>query len=165
MYYNIYVEGLPVKSMENPVSKGIRIKREYFDIKGFPLNLTSVAQGELAVAVITIETSGELDNLAVADLLPAGFEIENPRLNSRGQLGWYPPYHWQGAYEDLRDDRILLFTGPVDGEFQYSYTVRAVTPGVFIIPQIYAEAMYAPEIMAIGEKQGRLNVVRINKQP
>ncbi len=163
LYFNIYIEGVPAAGSAEPVSRGLEIKREYFDVNGKPLNLTSVMQGELAVATITLKTSGKLDNLVVVDLLPAGFEIENPRLNSRGQLEWQPPYNWQDAYEDIRDDRIMLFTGPVDGVFQYSYTVRAVTSGEFIIPQIYAEAMYAPEIKAVGQKQGRLDVTRIGK--
>ncbi len=160
LFYNLYTEGIPREVFVKPQNQGLEIKRQYLDKTGKPLNLTGVVQGELAVVTITVKTIKPLDNLVIVDLLPAGFEIENPRLNSRGQLNWTPPYNWKGAYEDIRDDRLLLFTGALNGEYSYSYTVRAVTPGEYIIPQVYAEAMYDPEVFAVGEKQGKLNVVR-----
>lgn len=160
-YYNLLAEGVPLTNTASTVNKGIEVKREYFDKNGKKLNLTSVPKGELVLATITLKTLTKgIDNIVVVDLLPAGFEIENPRLNSRGQLDFTPPYNWKGAYEDLRDDRLILFTGDVDGTFQYSYALRAVTAGEFVIPQIYAEAMYDPDTYSIGREEDKVHVVK-----
>ncbi|HPD19457.1 MAG TPA: hypothetical protein PLF61_07320, partial [Candidatus Goldiibacteriota bacterium] len=114
---------------------------------GSEANLSNVKQGKLIVVSVYLEAEGgrKLDNVIVVDMLPAGFEIENPRINSRGNLKFTPVSNFNAAYEDIRDDRILLFTKEFTGTQTFSYTVRAVTPGKFVIPNIYAEAMYDPD--------------------
>ncbi len=120
-----------------------------------------MAQGQLLVATIKLKVKRKgIDNIVVVDMLPGGFEIENPRLRSRGGLDYSPPRNWSGAYEDIRDDRLILFTKGVGKTIQYSYTIRAVTVGEFVIPQIYADAMYDPRVHSIGEEQGRVYVNR-----
>ena len=48
-------------------------------------------------------------NVVVVDLLPGGFEIENPALRSRGDLGFDPPGGFNPAYQDIprRPDSAL----------------------------------------------------------
>ncbi len=56
------------------------------------------------------------------------------------------------GHQDLRDDRILFFTDVYEGGWRVGYTqLRAVTPGVFNLPPVQAEAMYDPAIKALGE--------------
>jgi len=162
IFYSLYVEGTKLSSKVKPVSNGISVVRKYFTREGKELNLSSVQQGQLIVSTITVTSHKDyLDNIAVVDMLPAGFEIENVRLRSRGQLGYQPPYNWSSAYEDIRDDRLILFTGNVKGKINYSYTLRAVSVGRYDIPQIYAEAMYDPDINSTADPLGKVNVVRV----
>jgi uncharacterized protein YfaS (alpha-2-macroglobulin family) len=49
-------------------------------------------------------------------------------------------------HRELRDDRVLLFSGRVSGPAEYYYAVRAVTPGVFTLPPVRVDAMYQPGI-------------------
>lgn len=149
-YYNIYVEGTPKEKAKSGTSRGLKIYRKYYNENGGEANLSSITQGELVVVSLTLEPQSgrELDNVVVEDMLPAGFEIENPRLKTRGSLKFTPASNFDAVYEDIRDDRMLLFTGKFTSPMTFSYTVRAVTPGKFVIPNAYAEAMYDPDIKA-----------------
>jgi uncharacterized protein YfaS (alpha-2-macroglobulin family) len=149
-YYNIYVEGTPKEKNKQGLSKGLKIYRKYYDEEGREANLTSVTQGKLIVVSVTLEPQGgrNLDNVVVVDMLPAGFEIENPRIKTRGSLKFNPVSNFNAAYEDIRDDRMLMFTQAFSSPMTFSYTVRAVSPGKFVIPNAYAEAMYDPDVKA-----------------
>ena len=47
----------------------------------------------------------------------------------------------------MRDHRAEAFTSlQWDGVYEYSYTVRATTPGTFVVPPAMAEEMYSPEV-------------------
>jgi uncharacterized protein YfaS (alpha-2-macroglobulin family) len=61
-------------------------------------------------------------------------------------------------YRDVRDDRLLLFTGwfPA-GTRSYTYAARAVTAGRFRLPAVTAEAMYDPA-MHSAHGQGELAI-------
>ncbi len=146
-YYTLLAEGWPLKPRAGGVVEGIRVEREYRDEQGRPLNLGAVEQGQLVVVTLKVTCLRAVDNLVIDDPLPAGLEIDNPRLRSRGSLGFDPPNNLDPARMDFRDDRVLLFTGREDpGELDFSYSARAVTPGRFRVPGLEAEAMYDPDI-------------------
>jgi len=101
-------------------------------------------QNDLLVVKLTLTSSVDrLDYVAVSDLLPAGFEIENPRLT---ETTAYPFIQNASTpeYMDIRDDRINLYTSFRGGKRQhlFYYAVRAVTAGEFVYPPVQAEAMY-----------------------
>ena len=82
--------------------------------------------------------------------MPAGFEIDNPRLVSSGDTGtlsWIEnaatPVH-----SEVRDDRFsaAFERGSRDKPvFAVAYVVRAVSPGSYVLPQAYVEDMYRPD--------------------
>ena len=76
--------------------------------------------------------------------LPAGFEIENPRLTGAGEE------NAGGVRAEIRDDRLLLFIEELRKPLVWHYSLRAVTEGVFASPQIYAECMYDPGISSVS---------------
>ena len=146
-YFHFIAEGTPLEKNKKDIFNGLKVKREYFDERGKKVNLSSVVQGQLIVVTITLKPEKkEIHNLVIVDMLPAGLEIENPRLTSRGSLSFNPQITFSPAYQDIRDDRILIFSDYISGEQSFSYAVRAVTPGRYTIPNIYAEAMYDPDI-------------------
>jgi uncharacterized protein YfaS (alpha-2-macroglobulin family) len=146
LYFHLMAEGTKLKSEKESVSNGLSVSREYRDEKGSLINLGSLSQGQLVVVTLHVKCSRPLDNLVVVDLLPAGFEVDNPRLSSRGNLSFEPECSFQPVFQDFRDDRVLLFSKDVDGDQTFSYSVRAVTPGSFQVPGLEAEAMYDPEV-------------------
>jgi uncharacterized protein YfaS (alpha-2-macroglobulin family) len=131
------------------------VSRRYLDLQGQPLGSRPLTQGELAVVELTITsmTNEDIPNIAVVDRLPAGLEIENPRLGREHRLPWLPEGSlFEPEYIDLRDDRIQIFgTLPAQGyrlqdsTRRFYYVVRAVTPGDFTAPPALLEVMYDPE--------------------
>ena len=58
----------------------------------------------------------------------------------------------------MRDDRLLLFVDNMPGDVSsFSYTIRAVNKGTFVLPPLMAEAMYDPAIKA-NTQSGRVTV-------
>jgi uncharacterized protein YfaS (alpha-2-macroglobulin family) len=134
------------------------LSRRYLDLQGQPLGPRALAQGELAVVELTITSTADEDipNIAVVDRLPAGLEIENPRLGREHRLAWIPEEGlFEPEYVDLRDDRLQIF-GTLPRQIwsryyyrestrRFYYVVRAVTPGDFTAPPALLEVMYDPE--------------------
>ena len=49
-------------------------------------------------------------------------------------------------HQNLRDDRAEAITSYLPaGTYDYSYVVRATTPGTFVVPPARAEQIYEPE--------------------
>jgi uncharacterized protein YfaS (alpha-2-macroglobulin family) len=88
--------------------------------------------------------SGSVDNIALTDLLPAGFEIENPRTKELPGMEWIKDASTPTAL-DVRDDRINLFVNLYGARQNYYYAVRAVSPGIYRIGPASADAMYNGE--------------------
>jgi uncharacterized protein YfaS (alpha-2-macroglobulin family) len=106
-----------------------------------------------------------VDNVAVQSLLPAGLEVENPRLATTERLDWMEEGKTMEGHQDLRDDRILVFTYLDDANWRERYAVlRAVTPGTFACPPVQVEAMYAPSLRAVGPL-GEIRVMRDEPAP
>jgi uncharacterized protein YfaS (alpha-2-macroglobulin family) len=85
--------------------------------------------------------------VVINDLLPAGLEIENPRLKSSPRLSWVPKSSSDIVYQDIRDDRLLLFTNLHPRKtVHFYYSLRITSAGRFIVPPIAAECMYNPAI-------------------
>jgi alpha-2-macroglobulin len=144
VYYSLVTEGIRTDGAVRMEDRNLQVRREFLDRNGNPVNISTVRQNELIVVRVTLISSVDLlENVAVSDLLPAGFEIENPRLT---EMTNYPfiKNASQPEYMDIRDDRINLYTTFRGGKRQqvFYYAVRAVTQGTFRYPAIVAEAMY-----------------------
>jgi uncharacterized protein YfaS (alpha-2-macroglobulin family) len=154
------VEGTP---LEEPAGEdlGFTIERSWFDLNGVAVDSAAVAQGDLLMAVIRGRaTSGRGHRGLVVDLLPAGFEIENPRLADAldpQDFSWLPKLS-DTRYIDALDDRFVaaLDLAKPGGsnktrEFTLAYLMRAVTPGDYFSAPVEVEDMYLPRFRARGE--------------
>ncbi|MFP4017128.1 MAG: alpha-2-macroglobulin family protein, partial [Halanaerobiales bacterium] len=161
VYYNIKSSGVPLDNTVTLKDQGIEIYREYLDKEGNHVELNQIEQGDMIIAKITVDSySGHLENVVIVDMLPAGLEIENPRLGNRPGLDWINNSSLSPNYMDIRDDRLLLFTDVQRYDEQYFYyALRAVTAGDFTLPPIKAECMYEPEIYSINGI-GKIRVVK-----
>lgn len=155
-FVGVQVEGIKA-GMLAATSKGIRVSRKFHSTSGSPLAGDTITQGDLVVVGIEVEPVGgsRIENVAIVDLLPAGLEIENPRLSGDSVFEWMKD-RAVPDYIDIRDDRIILFTS-LSGSQRYYYTARAVTKGEFVLPHVHAEAMYDPLTHAYAGG-GRLTV-------
>ena len=150
MYLGARFEGVSA-APEPERADGISIRREFLDQAGNPIDVRELPQGELIVVRLAVDTKGRrLDQLAIEDLLPAGWEIENPNLATSQQFGWLREKNEGDRHREARDDRMLIFTGPILGEAAFHYAVRATTPGTYALPPPTVSGMYEPEIRGVG---------------
>jgi len=153
--------GIPATPPEiKAESQGIEIERKILDSEdGSKLDLSRIPQGSLVVVKISMRAMAEnLDNVAMADLLPAGLEIENPRLLTSARPNWITGETRPPQYMDIRDDRMITFQSLNTSATVFYYAARAVTAGTFVLPAVKAEAMYDPSYRAITEP-GKLTIV------
>jgi hypothetical protein len=143
---------------------GFTIERKYYSLAGEPVGIEQVGQNERFVVVLTVtEATAWRSRLLVADLLPAGFEIDNPNLVQgvdTDAFAWLP-YTPSTANLEFRDDRFVAAldrSSYDDRSFTLAYVVRAVTPGRYVAPPALVEDMYRPHLNGWSET-GRVEVI------
>ena len=150
-YYFASSTGVPLTDSSIYKDNELRVRRKYYTSKGQQLT-SPLKAGETIVGEIILSSSNrDVPNIAVSDLLPAGFELINERLYAGSSFSWIPEATLRPEYVDYRDDRLLLFLDlGANKTVRYFYTMRAKTSGVFSIPTIGAEAMYNPAISSVS---------------
>jgi uncharacterized protein YfaS (alpha-2-macroglobulin family) len=148
VYYFWSAEGVKLNEKVKEEDSYMQIRRSYYSYKtGRLISDRRFYQGELIVCKIEmtgLERSAE--NIVITDLIPAGFEIENPRLNPATELKWIYKNPINVQYMDIRDDRLLLFTNLNRNQTAgFYYLLRVVNQGTYQLPVIGAEAMYDQE--------------------
>ncbi len=160
---------------EPAIERGFKIERTYYTLDGKPAALASanggkatLAQNTRLVVVLKVTPLGDTKGgrVLLVDRLPAGLEIENPRLvtaSNLKSLSWLVD-DLEPRTSQFRDDRFVaafnLFGKKKAGtktSFSVAYMVRAVTPGSFIHPAATIEDMYRPERFA-RSASGRLEI-------
>ncbi len=152
-FYSVRTRAVPTPAAYAPQAAGLEISRTFLSRDGKPLVGDAVPQGALVVVRFAVRaTKGPVANVVLENLLPAGLEVENPRLSTTERLPWMDTAEAETeGYLDLRDDRTLTFTDLSDDKWHVAYALlRAVTPGSFTVPPAQAEAMYAPQLRASG---------------
>jgi hypothetical protein len=146
----VTVSGAPLVP-EPPAENGFKIERKYFTLDGKPAEPGKARQNDRFAVVLKItEPQPQFGRIIVADYLPAGFEIDNPRLVSSGDTGtlaWIEDAQ-EPVNAEFRDDRFSAAFERKNGDpavFTVAFVVRAVSPGRYIHPQAYVEDMYRPD--------------------
>ncbi|MFN0201366.1 MAG: alpha-2-macroglobulin family protein [Bacteroidia bacterium] len=145
-YYYWSSEGVKKSGNVKEEDKEIAIRRTYLDRKGVPILTNTFAQGQLVVCKIELQGGQRsVKRIAISDLVPSGFEIDNPRLRPTTELSWIrdAANKFEPEYMDIRDDRLILFTDINAKETKtYYYMLRVINIGKFQLPAITAESMY-----------------------
>lgn len=147
LYVSFMTAGIPLNPPVDSVAEGLAVSRTIQSTDGSAIT-GAFEQGSTYRVTLKIQPDQRAENVVVADLLPAGFEVENMRLSgissdAPSASNTYP------EYMDVRDDRVILAFHALDARAHtFSYTVRAVTPGTFMHPPVTAECMYDPAIRA-----------------
>lgn len=144
------VSGAPV-TPEPAAEHGFKLERAFYTLDGGDADITKAKQNDRFVVVLTVtEPQPEFARVALTDYVPAGFEIDNPRLVSSGETGTLDWIEHAGSpvYTEFRDDRFTAaFERRKDDKPVYTvaYVVRAVSPGSYVLPQAVVEDMYRPD--------------------
>ena len=146
----VSVNGSPL-APEPAAESGFKIERSYHTLAGEAADPSKARQNQRFVVVLKVtEPQPQFGRVIIADYLPAGFEIDNPRLVSSGETG---ALDWiadgaEPVHSEFRDDRFTAaFDRVADASpvFTVAYVVRAVSPGRYVLPQAKVEDMYRPD--------------------
>ncbi len=147
----IGIQGSPVTA-EPAEEKGFKLTRSYFTLDGKPADISKVTQNQRLAVVLKVTEGENLGaRVVLADYLPAGFEIDNPRLveSASGALSWAGEMS-ETEYTEFRDERfVAAFNRGSDSKpINVAYIVRAVSPGRYVHPPAIVEDMYRPDRFA-----------------
>ncbi len=158
LFYSVSQAGFDKAPPTKAESDGIEVTREYTDANG--ATVTSATLGAELTVHLRVRTTDKrlLDNVAVLDLLPGGFEVERDSLrNSPGRTDAQPATDqegeggdsdatptasWSPDYADIREDRVVFYGSFGPEMHEITYKVKVTAPGKFIVPAAYAGAMY-----------------------
>ncbi len=149
IFISLTREGIPRIADDKPVSDGISIRRVFHAQNGGIIEKPEFRRGDSYIVALEMDCPTSVYNLIISDLLPAGFEIENPRLDADCVPRINLDVAMLPAHFEMRDDRVILaFDELSKGASRYYYIVRAVTAGTFSHPPVHVECMYNPSIRA-----------------
>ena len=146
LYYFWEAEGISADGSYKAVDNFLKVRKTFYNRFGQRITNNRFKQNDLVVVKLSINgtTNARVENVVMADILPAGFEIENARLTDVPELSWIKDKSIP-QYEDIRDDRINMFVEVTGTVRHYYYLVRAVSKGVFQMGPVGADAMYNGE--------------------
>jgi len=144
---------------EPPKASRIKVGVIYLDENGKAIDVSSLKRGKsfwvFGGVKLTDKYTDTLNDVAFVYMLPAGWEVENPRMK-RINTVFYDMIKKKLSnyrYLDIRDDRLIYFFNidNYDKTAYFLFKVNAVNPGSFILPPMTAEAMYDRRYYAIGK--------------
>ncbi|MEQ8751582.1 MAG: alpha-2-macroglobulin family protein, partial [Amphiplicatus sp.] len=153
VFRTVTVSGAPA-SAPPATAQGFTLEKRIATREGRPADLSTVKQNDRLVVVLTGQASADrLHPAIIADLLPAGFEIEAIlKPEDGGGRDTSGPYKWIGEISytkvsEARDDRFVAAMDIRRQRFTLAYIVRAVTPGSYVMPGAVIEDMYKPGVV------------------
>lgn len=153
-FYQVVEAGFSKGAAADSVANGLEVFRDLLGPDDKPLGTIRIGQSVTVKLRIRNVSPENQANVAVVDLLPGSFEVEQGSLRpGRNTI--------QGAdFVDMREDRNVFFTNIRKGEMQtFSYRMKPTAAGSFVVPAVYAEAMYEPSYQ--GRSGGGKIVVEI----
>jgi alpha-2-macroglobulin len=147
LYYYWECEGISTDGSYIEEDSYLRVRKSFYSRTGNLITSNQFKQNDLVLVEIALTglTSSYVENVAVSDILPACFEIENPRLTELPPGMNYPHSTSYCDYMDIRDDRINLFVNVSEYTRYYYYLLRVVSPGKYKMGPVGADAMYNGE--------------------
>lgn len=138
-FYQLTQAGFDTQPDTNAFSQGIEVFREYRSLAGDPI--TTVPLGEEVEVHLQLRATQDRlwYNVAVVDLLPGGFEVVRDSVKTDGV-----------EYADVREDRVVFFLTATLQAQPIVYRIKAINPGQYQVPPVFAEAMYDPSIRSNG---------------
>nr|WP_232631375.1 alpha-2-macroglobulin [Methylobacterium sp. Leaf118] len=145
------VTGNPI-APEPAAAHGYTVERAYYRLDGSPVDVARpLRQNDRLVVVLKVtEAKASAARLLLVDRLPAGLEIDNPKLLDADALSGlsFAKSDVTPVHTEFRDDRFVAAydrTPEQSAFFSAAYTVRVVSPGTYVHPGASVEDMYRPE--------------------
>jgi uncharacterized protein YfaS (alpha-2-macroglobulin family) len=159
-------DGVPLKSDAVDESKNLELIVTWLDEDGMSVDPTNMKQGTAFWTHFEIKKpesqTVSIEELALVQVLPAGWEVENIRLSGEDLPGWMSGWNLnREEYLDIRDDRVMWFfdfprqfrrrrgRDERGNVLDFAVKLNAVTVGEFTLPPIVVEAMYNDQFRAV----------------
>ena len=148
VYFNLSASGRSEQPL-NAYANNLGLSTRYLNVNNAnEIKLDNIQTGDELIVEHTITLQSEYDTeLSIVAPVPAGFEIEDPKLSSLRDLGAsasHPP-----TYTEYRDDKFLAAwslprgkNSTENGKLIIRYVVIAVTKGEFTQSSVVVEDMY-----------------------
>jgi uncharacterized protein YfaS (alpha-2-macroglobulin family) len=144
LYYVNMQAGYQTQLPNEAQSDGIEIQRAFLDKNGEMAK--NIKQGDELTVRLRVRATQlkNVENIAIVDLLPGGFEVIRESVNRRtGQ--------WSSDYIDIREDRIVFYGDITNRISEITYQVKVTAAGQFTVPPSFAEAMYDRSLKAYSK--------------
>jgi alpha-2-macroglobulin len=148
LFVRVIMEGTPARGAEEEASNNLSVNVSYMDLDGNPIDPAALEQGTQfisSVAVTNPGIRGAYKNLAINQIFPSGWEINNLRLDdAEDRLAGDKP-----TYQDIRDDRVYTYFDLDPGQRRtFRVLLTATYAGTFYLPAVSCEAMYDRTVYA-----------------
>ena len=123
--------------------RGLSVRVRYETLKGKPIDVSTLKQGQDFVAEVTVSNpkNSRVNDIALSQIFPSGWEIVNTRFTDFGSS-----VKSAARYTDIKDDRINFYFDLERSSRPKSKTFRvllnAAYLGQYYLPGVQVEAMY-----------------------
>ncbi len=142
VFATLFNQGIKAGVDASVQERGLAIEISYMDHEGKKLDISKLKQGTTFIVQLRISnrTAFAVDNLALTQMIPAGWEIINERLFGASSLGEDQNNY---DYRDIRDDRVNTYFSLGAGKTKvFALELNASYCGDFILAPVLCEAMY-----------------------
>ncbi|PBQ34233.1 hypothetical protein CNR22_21485 [Sphingobacteriaceae bacterium] len=140
--------GKPPIGQETAAAENISASVIYKDMSGNIIDPTELQQGTnimISVTVKNLGIMGEIQNIAMINYIPSGWEIHNSRMDDNEAVLKNSSY----TYQDIRDDRVQTYFDLGRNETKtINILANASYEGRFYLPGLNVEAMYDNTVYA-----------------
>ena len=147
VYATLGRKGVPLLSDATYEEKGLGMKIDYLTMNLNQFDNKNITQGTdfMMVVKVSNNTYSRVENIALTQMVPSGWEIRNMRLFESITGTKESEYD----YRDIRDDRVNTYFSLNTGETKtFILILNAAYKGEFFQPSIWAEAMYTENCYA-----------------
>lgn len=141
--------------------RGLSVSVMYKDLTGQPIDIGALKQGQDFVAFVKVSNmkNQDVNNVALTQIFPSGWEIVNTRFTDFGDTTTS-----QARYTDIRDDRVDFYfdlskKGTYDSK-TFSVMLNASYLGTYYLPGLQAEAMYDNNEFLVRTKGRWIEVIK-----
>jgi len=141
LYVTLTRKGVPLISDKIRDEKGLNMKIDYVNMDLKAVDQKNLQQGSdfMMMVKVSNNTFTRVDNIALTEMVPSGWEIQNTRLFEAN----YGLKESAYDYRDIRDDRVNTYFSLNRGESKtFVLILNAAYKGEFYQPSIWCEAMY-----------------------
>ncbi len=161
LFARVITEGVPARGAEEEASNNLTLSVSYTDTEGNAVDPSNLEQGKEFIASVAITNPGggrgAYKNLALSQIFPSGWEINNLRLDEAEERLSSD----KATYQDIRDDRVYTYFDLGTGQRKtFKVMLTATYAGSYYLPAISCEAMYDHGIYARTKGQ----VVQVTKR-